>query len=446
MKLGVHSLADLDSAIAAGIRSDYIYMYPPRQAYRSLPVETEFVIDHIKTSLAAKPNLNIYVHVPFCRQICGFCNLYTTNIKSADIHDVYVHRVLEQISGFMPSIPELDISTIYFGGGTPTALAKESLKRLILGVLEAFPARSPTCEVAIEVDPQTVNGSDLHRIKEFGINRINLGLQTRNDGELKTIGRKYGSHQQWLLASEAMKVGFENVCLDLIFGLPNQTTDSWRCSVDECIEISPHTICCYPLTERPHTGFAKALRARSSDSDYQMWDYADQALRSAGYKRQTHVRWARDGGGYIQKELHWGLDNVLGFGVGARSYLWDIDLRTNYSIRRRSKALELYLSSMEAGHIFPGEGVFMSQEERLRKAVILGLHELNVDKVTKLVGINPASSFRAEFSGLFERSLIQQEGNVIRLTAAGMRYRDLIVQMFFSDTIRTLTENFSYDE
>lgn len=446
MKLSVASLSDLDLAINHQERSDYIYMYPPRQAYRPLKLGNEAIQNEIVQSIHGRSALNVYVHVPFCHQICGFCNLYTTNIRSAEVQDAYVTSVLRQVDGFLDFLPVSNVPTVYFGGGTPTVLEKAALRRLVVGLLQAFPKRTANCEIAIEVDPQTVTAQDLDFIRDIGINRINLGLQTRDDTELKTIGRRYRSEEQWRLATEALSVGFDNVCVDLIYGLPGQTAESWKRSVRDCIDLNPQTICCYPLTERPHTGFAKSSRARSSDSDYAMWDFADAELRVAGFKRQSHVRWAREGGGYIQKELHWGLQNLLGFGAGARSYLWDIDLRANYSIGERRRALDLYQASVAEGDVLPREGIPMTQDERLRKAVILGLHNLDADDVAAKVGIDPLPAFEAEFEGLADRGLLTRDERTLSLTDEGMKYRDLIVQLFFSERVRRLTTEFAYNE
>lgn len=446
MKLSVASLSDLDRAISEQRRSDYIYMYPPRQAYRPIARDSEALREEVRAALASQQKLNIYVHVPFCHQICGFCNLYATNLRSPETHRAYVDCVLAQISAYLPLIPDVEVSTIYFGGGTPTALAPDTLDRLVTGVLCSFPRRTEKCEIAIEVDPQTIDAAGLKRLNRAGINRINLGLQTRNDSELKTIGRRYRHAEQWALTREALAVGFDNVCLDLIYGLPGQTHESWATSILDCLELNPHTICCYPLTERPFTGFDKSARSRATDCDYAMWDHADQTLRAAGFKRQSHVRWARDGGGYLQKELHWACDNVLGFGAGARSYLWTLDLRNHYSILDRSKALHDFMDRIDRGEVLPAEGLAMNADERLRKATILGLHDLDREKTRARFGVDPVEAFGQDIAGLQDRGLLEAEGMRLRLTESGMKYRDLIVQMFVSEDIRRLTNEFDYRE
>lgn len=446
MRLEVAELADLDFAIRHQVRSDYIYMYPPRQAYRRLKIGEDSVRKRIVESFRGRNRLNVYVHVPFCRQICGFCNLYTTSIRSQEVHRKYVESVLKQIDAFLPLLPQSEIPTIYIGGGTPTVLDRNLLRELVQGALAAFPNRTTKCEIAIEADPQTVDEADLNYLRQLGINRINLGLQSRVDGELQIIGRRYRSAEQWQLAAAAMLVGFDNVCLDLIYGLPGQTLSSWSRSVHECIDLNPQTICCYPLTERPHTGFAKQAHVRSSESDYEMWEHADHSLREAGYDRQSHVRWAREGGGYRQKELHWGSENLIGFGAGARSYLHEIDLRANYSIGKRRYALDLYLHKVTADNFLPDEGFDMSVDERLRKAVILGIHRLDADETLRKTGIDPFSTFGSQFDGLVKRKLLTVEGRRLSLTDEGMKYRDLVVQMFFSERVRQLTTEFSYDE
>jgi oxygen-independent coproporphyrinogen-3 oxidase len=244
-----------------------------------------------------------------------------------------------------------------------------------------------------------------------------------------------------------LEAGFQNVCVDLIYGLPAQTVSSWASSVQQCIDLGPQTICCYPLTLRPHTGFGRTLlHGAIGRGSYDLWHRADTLLQEAGYARETHVRWSLPGGGYLQKQLHWGMQNLVGLGAGARSYLWHLDIRYGYSVTRRVEPLRLYLASSEAGEPQAIDGFQMDDDERLRKAVTLGLFQLDRMHVTALTGLDPWVVFAREFTGLVDRGLAYSDEKTFTLTEAGVPYRDLIAQLFFSDRVKELVQTHSYDE
>jgi oxygen-independent coproporphyrinogen-3 oxidase len=446
MDSSIDSIASLVTAIESRLRTDYVYMYPPRQAYSPLELSVGEVSERLLTSCRARDRLNIYVHVPFCRQLCGFCNLFTTTIRSETIQRRYVDSVRAQIDALAELVPgTLSIPTIYVGGGTPTVLPLELLRSMLSHVRGAWQNVEANAEIAIEVDPQTVDREALEGIRDAGFNRVNLGLQTRAPDELVTIGRRYSPSDQASRVADAMAVGFTNVCVDLIFGLPGQSLATWQRSVRECIDLRPHTICCYPLTHRPHTGFARRGVSASGET-YEMWSVANELLMSAGFARQSHVRWARDGGGYLQKELHWGLDNVLGIGAGARSYLWELDLRSGYSILDRNSAVDAFVQGVESGEALPHEGFVMDAEERARKAVILGLLDLDLDRFEALLGERLEERFSVEFGELEELGLIERTPSRIRLVEAAVPFRDLVAQLFFSERVRSMLRRFTYAE
>jgi oxygen-independent coproporphyrinogen-3 oxidase len=423
-----------------------MYMYPPRQAYRKLDLVTDEVAAGIRDSCVSRERLNLYVHLPFCKQICAFCNLYTTTVRAESVHQRYVDALSRQMDALAELVPpNHTIPTIYFGGGTPTVLPIQMLGRVLQRLEDIWGNIDPGAEIAIEVDPQTVDRVSLDQLRSAGFNRVNLGVQSRSPQEILAIGRRYTPDDQAARVREAMAAGFNNVCVDLIFGLPAQTVATWERSVRECIELHPHTICCYPLTHRPFTGFDRRGAERSHVT-YDMWTIANELLVGAGYSRQSQVRWARDGGGYRQKELHWGLENVLGIGAGARSYLWDLDLRNGYSIVDRNAALTDYMEAMETGRTLPPEGYVMDDEERARKAVVLGLLHLDLDKYEKLLGERLDDRFANEFAQLEALGFVERTTSTVRISEPAVPFRDVIVQLFFSDRVRTALAEFSYDQ
>jgi oxygen-independent coproporphyrinogen-3 oxidase len=449
MELTVDSLAALDAAIEAGTYSDYIYMYPPRQAYRELGTEFLAIQSAVRRVLYARSDINLYVHVPFCAQICRFCNLYTTAIHDIDIYKQYVDRVILEVEAYtsaeiLPASPRW--RTLYFGGGTPSALPLHLLDTLLSAIRNRFSIDGIE-ETAIEVAPETVTVDYLKGLRSLGFDRVSMGFQSTSPAELRSIGRSYSTEKQVEIAAAAMRLGFRNLCLDLIFGLPGQDERSWLHSLQSVIAMRPHTICCYQWTSRPNTGFQRMGLHRPPGPEMRNLYYiAFRELERAGYSQETHVRWISDGGGYLQKQYHWGLQNLLGLGAGARSYFWNVDLRNGYSLKTRQNALQTYLKTAGMGWQATSEGYLMPEDERQRKAVILGIHSLDREWFKRLFGIDVRALFPGEIQGLEQRNLVEVSADRISLTEKGTAHRDLIVQLFFSAKVRRLTEDWEYDE
>lgn len=437
--------ASVAAAIDCGARLDYVYMYPPRQAYR--PLQNEEAEALVATSLRAAGRLNLYIHVPFCQQICAYCNLYAVASRG-ESHASYIDAVCRELSARRELVSAPEIRTLYVGGGTPSMLDPELLARLLRHMEDAFGfdlAGVP--EVALEVSPDTATPARLAALRDAGFNRINLGVQTADETELAAIGRRYAADTSANALAAAMEAGFANVCVDLIFGLANQSLATWTDSVRFVQSYRPETICAYALTLRPGTGFAKAGYERVPDDQLRKWDVANHLLTSAGYERQTHVRWALPGkGGYLQKQYHWASEPLLGVGAGARSYLAEADVRNGYSLRRRRDALSAYMVATSEGTSPVTDGFVMDDDERARKAVVLGLQDLDVQAFEARFGADPRQMFATELGTLADLKLIQEDGGHVRLTQRGMRHRDVAVQPFFSERVRALVADFAYEE
>lgn len=296
MRLPVEDLGTLDAAITAGEYPDYVYMYPPRQAYRRLG-DLSRASSMARSSLHERPDINLYIHIPFCAQICRFCNLYATSVRDASVHKQYADRVSAEArayagSGLLPAAVRW--RTLYFGGGTPSALPIELLGDLLSDVRGSL-AIDDVEELAIEVSPETVTPQYLGELREIGFDRISMGFQTTSPAEMRAIGRSYSLAKQRDIAGLTMDLGFRNLCLDLIFGLPGQDKQSWAESLQAVIAMRPHTICCYQWTSRPNTGFGRmGLHAPSGPEMRQLYYLACSELKEAGYEQETHVRWVSD--------------------------------------------------------------------------------------------------------------------------------------------------------
>lgn len=439
---------DVEKLIHDQIQGDYIYMYPPRQAY--YPMSRDWLEGLITSSLqrmAAQP-LNLYLHFPFCRQICGFCNLYSVVARPGEPFAEYVDALGREARRYSTLTSDRQIDTIYLGGGTPSILPARELDRCLSEVEDAFgTSRSRIAEVAIEVAPDTVDLAKLREFAGIGIKRVNMGLQTTSDTGLHEIGRRHGFASARQAIHDAMNCGFDNVCIDLIYGLPGQSVDDWRAIVEEVLMFGAPTICAYPLTLRPGTGFAHKTIALSGADQYRKYEIARDLLCSAGYVQETHVRYVVPArGGYRQKRNHWAGQDVLGIGAGARGYLQDCDYRNGYSIRRRRTALEDYYAHETADGWTATSGFYLDKDERMRRRVILGLLDLDRRRFRNEFGADVLDMFGEQITHLVDLELLAVESDRLRLTENGRKYRDLIVQMFFSREVWKRIADFDYME
>ncbi|MET8468904.1 coproporphyrinogen-III oxidase family protein [Streptomyces sp. NPDC006422] len=439
----------LRKQLADHVRADYTYMYPPRQTYG--PVASDDLTAAVGRSLANSVGgpLNLYLHFPFCEQICGFCNLFAVASRDTDLIDTYITTLLRELDAYAPLVSGHTLDTLYLGGGTPSLISPAQLARLFEGIerrLGTDIAAIP--EVAMEVSPSTVEPAKFREFHRLGINRVNLGFQSLADTELAAIGRDYTSATPLRALTEVMEVGFGNVCVDLIYGLPGQDHASWRHSVDTVIGHAPQTVCAYALTLRPRTGFdLRGYHSIDGADQYAKYDYVDERLREAGYRQQTHVRWARGpSGGYRQKANHWGLQPLVGLGAGARGYLWECDYRNGYSVRHRMRVLRDYLEAVPRHTHGRTDGFLMDDDERRRKAVILGLTDLDPDWYRKTFDATPEDHFGPQLATLHRMGLLESTPDRLRLTRLGLRHRDVIVQHFFSGQVRDRLLAFDYDE
>ncbi|MEI6644143.1 MAG: coproporphyrinogen-III oxidase family protein [Novosphingobium sp.] len=439
---------DIANSLATeAFKGDYIYMYPPRQAYR--PTDGAALAERIRASLQASNMLNLYLHFPFCRQICSFCNLYTNGSVRDEEVARYLAALEAEIAYWATQVERPEIRTIYFGGGTPSLLPAAALGRVLDAVSRHFGCTlSDIPEVALEVSPETVTAEGYRALRAVGFNRVNLGVQTLADDELAKFGRAYGGAVAGQSVEDALAAGFDNVCVDLIFGLAGQSDASWLASLEAVLAMRPQTICTYALTTRPQTGYAaKGYLELDPALLYRRYDMARALLRKRGYMAENHVRYiATAAGGYRQKANHWAGENVLGLGAGARSYLRDCDFQNGYSLHRRRKILADYIESVEKGESPITAGYIIDEDERRRKRVLLGLFALDRARYREEFSSDPRVDFAAEFDRLERDGLVEIGEDIIRLTERGARFRENIVPLFFSKAAVAQSSGYAYQQ
>ena len=275
----------------------------------------------IITRQTNKTPLGIYVHVPFCRSKCQYCDFYSLTTKDDNLLDGYLDAVCDHIKEAGPLAPNYKVDSIYFGGGTPSFFGADGLAIILTAIRRCFDVTADA-EITFEANPDSVNDKLLHRLRAEGFNRVSLGIQCDNDEILKRIGRPHTYAQAVSAFQRIRKAGFRNISVDLIYGLPGQTLQSWQDTLDHVLQLNPEHISCYGLKlEEGTTLYEYREYANLPDDDLQadMYLAAVETLRGRGFKQYEISNFCRKGLQSRHNLKYWTGGEYLGFGPSASS-------------------------------------------------------------------------------------------------------------------------------
>jgi oxygen-independent coproporphyrinogen-3 oxidase len=367
--------------------------------------------------------LGVYVQVPFCQTKCTYCNFHT-GVFSKELYAPYVSAVCREIADFsrllhengIVSVPEAEVDTIYFGGGTPSLLAPAGLAQIIETIRASFPSKLD--EVTLEADPETITHEKAAAWREAGFNRISMGVQSFDDDELRAAGRMHRRAD----VLEAMRIlratGFDNLSFDLIAGLPHQTDRSWEDSVEQLLQLRPEHVSVYlmEIDEGSRLGLevlqsgerysAKALPSDDSMADY--YEHGCRQLAAAGYGHYEISNWGLPGFESRHNLKYWRREPYFGFGAGAHSF--------NCSQRwANAHDPAAYTDSVLHGR-FPVEQLeAVSQDQALEEELFLGLRQLagiNLGGIEAKYGAH----LRPRVQELVAQGLVEWDGPFLRLS------------------------------
>ncbi|MGE5207969.1 MAG: radical SAM family heme chaperone HemW [Alphaproteobacteria bacterium] len=273
------------------------------------------------TPLATDPIRHLYVHIPFCARICPYCAFYKDLLDRSQTGR-FCEAILRELEERDPWTRRLVPSTIYFGGGTPTALNIAQLELLLGGFRERLDL-SELVEWTMEANPGSVSPRKAALLKKFGVHRISLGVQSWNDTLLRLLGREHNAQQ----AEESFRIlraaGFTNINSDLMFGLPGQTADQWRVTLEKTIALHPEHISTYCLTYEEDTEFflrhARGEFRQNPDTDAEFFEMTMAIIEEAGYGHYEISNYARPGFESVHNRAYWCGEDYLGIGPSAVS-------------------------------------------------------------------------------------------------------------------------------
>ena len=268
--------------------------------------------------------LSLYVHIPFCAAKCGYCD-FNSYAGQESLIPAYSEALLREAEMWSAAYRDWRAETLFFGGGTPSLMPLAELERILEGLRRHFEL-TRDAEVSLEANPGTVDDPYLSRLRELGVNRLSLGVQSFRDDELTFLGRIHSAGEARSAYGAARSAGFDNLSLDLIFGLPGQAADRWLGSLEEAMGLGPEHLSLYPLTVEEGTPLARDVaggRTPAPDPDLQaeLYERAAERLASAGYEQYEISNWSRPGYRCRHNLTYWRNGWWLGLGAGAHSHL-----------------------------------------------------------------------------------------------------------------------------
>ena len=376
-------------------------------------------------------NLGIYVHIPFCKKKCEYCDFISFSNKNEKVLE-YVSALCKDIKQYSFQVKDYAINTIYFGGGTPSYINEKDIKQIVEDIKNSYNVISD-CEITIEVNPGTVNKEKLELYKEIGITRISIGLQSTHNRLLNLIGRIHRYEEFINTYNLAREVGFKNINIDLMLALPTQTMKELEESVNVIINLRPEHISVYSLILEEGTEIYrkienKELELVDEELERKMYWKTKEMLENAGYNHYEISNFSKPKLESKHNLNCWNQEEYLGFGIAAHSYL------KNKRFSRTEK-LEEYISNIKEEkyerNIFIEEE--QDREQKAKEYMLLGLRKIegvSISEFERKFEINPLFYFRFEISKLEEENLLEVDLDNIKLTKKGLDLANVVFEEF----------------
>ena len=354
---------------------------------------------------------SLYVHIPFCDSICDYCD-FTKLLYNDKFAKEYLENLKRELDDYSPFFVE----TIYIGGGTPTSLPYDYLAEL-LKMLSKY--SSNVKEYTVEANPENLNPEKLSLLKEYGVNRISIGVQTTNDEISKKINRGHTFEEVKQAIKNAREIGFSNINIDLIIGLPNVTKSMFEKDLENIVSLGVNHISCYSLTVHPNTVFyRKNIEEPTPEFARELYDFAHEFLAKKGFVHYEISNWAKEGKMSLHNLTYWNNENYYGIGLGASGYLGSKRYKNFINIQKYGKV----------GFIEETEEV---ENKDLRTYQLLTnlrtIFGLDLEKFKNLFNEDLLVTKKNEVYELIKEKLIVVENNKLKPTYEGMMVLDQIL-------------------
>ncbi|MHB1354791.1 MAG: radical SAM family heme chaperone HemW [Anaerolineae bacterium] len=382
----------------------------------------------------------LYLHMPFCKSKCAYCDFVSyPGLESS--WKMYIDCICQELELRMSSWPQVTFDTLYVGGGTPTVIPVSWLAELITRVL-ACVAHTEATEVTVEANPGTVTASDLSELHRAGVNRLSIGIQSWQSEELTVLGRTHSPEQALYAIQAARATGFTNINLDLMYGLPGQTMDSWRKSLQRTLMLEPEHLALYALTLDTATPLAQrvasgAVALPDDDTYADMYELAIELCDHAGYAHYELSNWAlqSDGGTSSSAQPHyasrhnlhyWHNERYLGLGAAAFSY---------DGVRRWGNTPQVseYIDTINAGRLPESESETLPIKAAMGETIMLNLRLIKGliwDVFTQRFQADARDLYRDEIAALVDQGLLVVDDMGMRLSQRALFIANRVLSEF----------------
>jgi oxygen-independent coproporphyrinogen-3 oxidase len=369
----------------------------------------------------------IYIHIPFCKKLCFYCDFY--HIVSPVDNSAFIDSMLKEASLRKDYLEDEIVSTIYLGGGTPSVLSIQELGTILNHIYKLFKVAGD-CEITIELNPEDVQPAYLKGLKTHNINRVSLGIQSWRDSDLKMLNRRHNSATAVTALKETLNAGFENVTIDLIYGIPGMSLQEWASNLDYSFSFNIQHLSAYHLTFEPDTVFGKMLKKGviseiDDDESAAQFNILIEKAESAGFIQYEISNFGKPDYFSVHNSNYWKQINYLGLGPSAHSF-------NGYSRQWNVRDLKNYIKSVDTGKSF-FESEELDIKTRFNEYIMTSLRTMwgiDLDYIEKMFE-KEGYDYVVNLAGKFkEYGLMRQDKKALVLTNQGKMISDNIISEF----------------
>lgn len=374
----------------------------------------------------------LYIHVPFCVKKCNYCDFNSFKVDRIS-KNTYLEDLRKEMELYKNEIDENEeITSIFLGGGTPSILSGDEIKYIFKCINDNFNIKKDA-EITIECNPGTLTLEKLQDMKDTGINRLSIGLQATQNNHLEYIGRIHTYEEFEKNYKEALKVGFDNINVDLMYSLPNQSFDDWKESLEKITDLNPTHISAYSLileegTELYNMYERKEFRLMDEDTDIDMYEYTINYLKSKGYKQYEISNYSKNGFECEHNKLYWKCGHYIGLGPGASGYIKNTRYGNLCDLNEYHKSLLKNERPIESKEI-------LNTEDKIEEKIFMGLRMnegISFDDFKKQFNIDFLEKYHKQIKDLSEKNLIQLSEGKMALTQKGREISNTVFIEFMN--------------
>lgn len=372
--------------------------------------------------------LSLYFHIPYCKSKCYYCDFNSYADKKETVNK-YFQCLLKEVEMYKEH-KNVTVKTIFIGGGSPSLVDSSNVTKIINKCKQTF-KMGKNVEISIEGNPESLTKAKLQKYKDCGINRLSIGLQAWQNNLLKDLGRIHTVEQFISAYNIAQKVGFKNINIDLMFGLPNQTMNNWVETLEKTMELNPEHISCYSLKLEEGTKLYDAydkgaLALPDEDTEREMYYKAKEVFEKNGYKQYEISNFAKQGFECSHNSTYWTYREYIGFGAGAHSFL-DLNRSENEA------NIEKYIEKIKKGQFAYHERQAISESEQMSEYIITKLRMsegIKKNDFNKRFKVKIEDMYKSVIDRFVDEGLLEENRRYIRLTDKGLDFGNVVMREF----------------